>query len=160
MNRRLATDENGRKGALQAAIDAAELNRTFDEAYALNNKSALPDYQHPDHIRDATRLDQTLKPASKAWGLPGFLTQGDILQPLGPMLSARSDTFVIRTCGEAHDAQGRVRARSWCEAIVQRTPQPLAPDTAGINSRLAGNPSDFGRRFVVKAFRWLGREEI
>ncbi len=160
VNRRLMDGANGRCGALQAAIDAANLNQTFDESYPLSNRSALPDYTHPDHVNDATRLDQTLKPASKAWGVPGCLTQGDILQTLGPMLSARSDTFLVRTFGEALDTGGRVRARAWCEAVVQRTPQPLDPDEAGINSRMAGKAADFGRRFIVKAFRWLRQEEI
>lgn len=160
VNRRLANDETGRCGALQAAINAAGLNTAFDEAYRLNNRKPLPDLRHPDNITDATRLEQTLKPASKVWGLPGYFTQGDLLQPLGPMLSARSDTFVIRTCGEALDPAGQVRARAWCEAVVQRTPRPVHPDASGINPRQTEGGVDFGRRFVVKSFRWLRREEI
>ncbi|OYV04653.1 MAG: hypothetical protein CFE26_15740 [Verrucomicrobiales bacterium VVV1] len=147
-------------GPLQAAIDAAGLNSAFDVAYPLNNSKSLPDYSHPDKVRDATRLEQTLKPASKAWGAPAFLTQGDVLQVLGPMLNARSDSFVIRAYGDAADSSGTIRARAWCEAIVQRTPEPLKPDQSGLNSAEAGKPGDFGRRFIVKSFRWLKREEI
>lgn len=160
VNRRLADDATGRMGPLQAAIDAAGLNSAFDSAYPLNNSKSLPDYSHPDQIRDATRLEQTLKPASKAWGASAFLTQGDVLQVIGPMLNARSDTFIIRGYGDAADSSGTIRSRAWCEAIVQRTPEPLKPDLSGLNSADAGKPNDFGRRFVVKSFRWLKREEI
>ena len=160
VNRRLADDATGRMGPLQAAIDAAGLNSAFDAAYPLDNSKSLPDYSHPDKVRDATRLEQTLKPASKAWGAPAYLTQGDVLQVLGPMLNARSDTFVIRAYGDSADSFGTIRARAWCEAIFQRTPEPLKPDASGLNSADAGKPGDFGRRFIVKSFRWLKREEI
>ena len=101
-----------------------------------------------------------MKPDSKAWGSPAWLTQGDVLQIIGPTLAARSDTFVIRAYGDAVDASGRVTATAWCEAVVQRTPEPLAPDATGINPRDAGLPGDLGRRFSICSFRWLSREEI
>ena len=160
VNRRLAEDETGRMGALQAAIEMAGLNSTLTTARPLNNQYPLPDYTHPDHIPDATRLEQTLKPASKAWGAPAWLTQADVLQVLGPVLTARSDTFAIRAYGDAVDAAGRISARAWCEAVVQRTPEPLDPDDSGLNPRLAGTTGDFGRRFVITAFRWLSPDEI
>ena len=105
-------------------------------------------------------MEQTLKPASKAWGAPSYLTQADVLQVLGPALSARSDTFVIRAYGDAVDAAGNVQTRAWCEAVVQRTPVPLDPDESGLNPRLAGKPGDFGRQFTISSFRWLSPEEI
>ena len=160
INRRLAEDETGRMGALQAAIESAGLNSTLTAEYPLNNKASLGDYSHPDHLPDATRLEQTLKPASMAWGAPAYLTQADVLQVLGPALAARSDTFVIRAYGDAVDISGKVQSRAWCEAVVQRTPQPLDPDASGLNPRLAGKPGDFGRRFVITSFRWLSPEEI
>ena len=160
VNRRLAEDDTGRMGALQAAIESAGLNSTLTNEYPLNNKSALPDYSHPDHLPDATRMEQTLKPASVAWGAPAYLTQADLLQVLGPALTARSDTFVIRAYGDAVDATGKIQARAWCEAVVQRTPQPLDPDASGLNPRLAGKPGDFGRRFAITSFRWLAPDEI
>lgn len=160
VNRRLAEDETGRMGALQAAIEKAGLNSTLTAAYPLDNKSALPDYNHPAHLPDATRMEQTLKPASKAWGAPSYLTQADVLQVLGPVLAARSDTFVIRAYGDAVDAAGKIQARAWCEAVVQRTPQPLDPDASGLNPRLAGQAGDFGRRFTITSFRWLSPDEI
>jgi hypothetical protein len=160
VNRRLAEDETGRMGALQAAIEKAGLNSSLAAAYPLDNQTSLRDYDHPDNLPDATLMEQTLKPASTAWGAPGWLTQADILQVLGPVISARSDTFVIRAFGDAVDATGRTTATAWCEAIVQRTPEPVDPDESGLNPRLAGARGDFGRRFIIKSFRWLRPEEI
>jgi type II secretory pathway pseudopilin PulG len=164
VNRRLvndhATNRTGVKGTLQAAIDRANLNAAFDQAYRLENGRPLGDYQHPDNIRDATRVDQRLKPASKAWGAPGYLTQADLLQVLGPALSARSDSFVIRTYGEAKNASGEITARAWCEAVVQRTPDPIAPDSEGLDPDRSRPEGAFGRSFRVISFRWLAGAEV
>lgn len=160
VNRRLADDGTGRMGALQAAIENAGLNSGHIASYPLDNRSSLPNYRHPDNISDATRLEQTLKPASKAWGSPTYLTQADVLQVIGPALAARSDTFVIRTYGDAVDASGAIQARAWCEATVQRTPEPLDPDASGLNPRKAGQTGDFGRRIRITAFRWLNPDEV
>lgn len=160
VNRRLAEDETGRMGAIESAIRKAGINDSLTKAYPLSNKKSLPSYRHPDNIADATRIEQTLKPDSKAWGAAAWLTQGDVLQLIGPVLAARSDTFVIRAYGDAVDTSGRVTATAWCEAVIQRTPEPMMPDATGINPRDAGQPGDFGRRFAIRSFRWLSREEI
>jgi hypothetical protein len=160
VNRRLATGPTGTSGPLQAAIEAAGLNQHLRASHPLDNTKPLPDYSHPDNLRDATRLEQTLKPDSKAWGAPVYLTQGDLLQSLGPVLAARSDTFVVRAYGDCTDANGRVLARAWCEAVVQRLPEPLDPDQSGLDPKNAGTPADFGRRFIITAFQWLAPEEV
>ena len=160
VNRRLANDETGRMGTIEAAIDKAGINTTLRDALPLDNQASLPDYRHPDQIPDATRMEQTLKPSSKAWGAPAWLTQADVLQVIGPALSARSDSFVIRAYGDAVDFSGNVTARAWCEAIVQRIPTPVEPDDSGINPRRQIGKEDFGRRFVIASFRWLSEQEI
>ncbi len=160
VNRRLAEDETGKMGALQAAIENASLNTGLNESFPLDNYSSLPNYAHPDNIPDSTRMEQTLKPASKAWGAPVYLTQADLLQVLGPALTVRSDTFVIRAYGDAVDKGGKIQARAWCEAVVQRTPQPITPDDTGLNSMNAGKVGDFGRSFIITSFRWLSPDEV
>ena len=160
VNRRLAENETGRMGALQAAIDRAGLNASLTSTWPLDNTKSLPDYRHPDNIADSTTMEQTLKPASKVWGAPSWLTQGDVLQMIGPALSARSDTFVVRAYGEAVNATGKTTATAWCEAVVQRTPEPLDPDDSGLNPRQPGSAKDFGRRFIIQSFRWLAPSEI
>jgi hypothetical protein len=111
----------------------------------------------------------------RSTGIPGWLTQADILQVIGPVISARSDTFRIRSSSETLDASGRVVARAWCEAIVQRVPEfvdstnlPETPltirDANGNflreNSSLTPVNRRFGRRFEIVSFRWLHPDEI
>ncbi len=159
VNRRLAENQTGRMGALQSAIENAGLNSGLVGAYPLSNTGSLPDYKHPENIPDATRMEQTLKPDSKTWGAPAYLTQADVLQVIGPVLSARSDSFVIRAYGDAVDGGGKIQARAYCEAVIQRTPKPMAPDASGLNSRHNGQTNDFGREFIITSFRWLAPDE-
>jgi hypothetical protein len=89
--------------------------------------------------------------------------QGDVLQSLAPILQVRSDYFKIRTCGEALDAGGKVIARAWCEAFVQRTSDYLDPQDPTYK-----NPTElvstvnqtFGRRYQIVSFRWLSNSEV
>ncbi|MDB6079346.1 MAG: hypothetical protein JWO82_3093, partial [Akkermansiaceae bacterium] len=99
----------------------------------------------------------------RSTGIPGWLTQADVLQVIGPSLAARSDTFRIRGYGECLDATtGKVTARAWCEAIVQRTTgfvdSTNGPTTA--TSALSATNQKFGRRFEIVSFHWLLPDEI
>jgi hypothetical protein len=92
-----------------------------------------------------------------------FLTQGDIMTALAPVLFARSDTFVIRAYGEAvNPATSATEGRAWCEATVQRVPdyfdgsQPAETAPADLNLLNQRN----GRRFKIVSFRWLTRSDI
>jgi hypothetical protein len=162
VNRRLKNDETGTKGTLQAAIDRSGLNSKFYDRWPLENSASLPNYQHKDNIEDPTRLEQSLKPDTTAWGALGFLTQADLLQFLAPALSGRSDTFKIRAYGEDLDASGKVVARAWCEAVVQRTPEFVNRDDNLIEgpSTLKVVNKFFGRRFQIISFRWLDPKEV
>lgn len=93
-----------------------------------------------------------------SYGAPGFLTQADVLQKIGPVLAARSDTFVVRTYGDTtNPATGEVDGRAWCEAVVQRLPEFVDPAQAPETVIASLNPAnrDFGRRYRVVSFRWL-----
>ena len=76
------------------------------------------------------------------------ITQDDFFAELLPILTTRSDTFRIRAYGDVLDPVDHlnVEASAYCEAIVQRTPDPA--------------PNSLGRKFVVVYFRWLGRDDI
>jgi len=110
-----------------------------------------------------------------------YLTQADVMTALAPILFARSDTFVIRTYGEAvNPATSAVEGRAWAEAVVQRLPEFMAdPATFPPETDLAAfdvliDPADpasgttptqqlnkaLGRRFKVLSFRWLTRADI
>jgi hypothetical protein len=160
VNRRLKQDETGLMGPVESAIRRAGLNTTLVDEYKLINASPLPSPRYTDiNVTDGTRLEQVLKPDSKAWGSPAWLTQADVLQVIGPALSARSDTFVVRAYGDSV-VNGQVVARAWCEAVVQRLPEPVNPDASGINPSDLGTDKDLGRRFTIRSFRWLNQEEI
>jgi hypothetical protein len=100
----------------------------------------------------------------RSTGIPGWITQADILQVIGPALAARSDTFRIRAYGEATDPQtGQPSARAWCEAIVQRMPEYIdGQDATTDTPTQLQSPVNqtFGRRFVAVSFKWLSKDEI
>lgn len=89
-------------------------------------------------------------------GAPGFITQGDLLAMLGPALTARGDTFLIRSYGDASGDSGEPGARAYLEAVVQRVVEPVDSDAADPYRPT----SAFGRRFEVVSIRWLIPEEI
>ncbi len=148
VNRRVEDSALGRSGAIQAAIDTSSVN-------AQAKQSPFDEGKYPDEARDHIIKDTGV-------GIPGYLTQADVLQSLAPVITSRSDTFTIRGYGEAKDQAGKVIARSWCEAVVQRTPEFVDPSNAAdaaISSLTAVN-STFGRRFEIVSFRRISNAEI
>jgi hypothetical protein len=156
VNRRLmsaSADPNnlGLRGALQAAIDAAGLNGGFN-----------------DSVDTTAYSGTTLFPAnvvgSRSAAAPGWLLQGDLLQGLGPILSARSDTFIIRTYGDSADpvstANGITPPRVYCEAVVQRIPDYVDKTDAADAASLTTTNTQFGRRFIITQFRWLTESDL
>jgi hypothetical protein len=121
---------------------------------------------------DAEYLFPEAAEGCTANGVPGWLRQADILRSLAPVLAARDDTFTIRSYGEARDASGKVTARSWCEAVVRRTPAFLDPSDPDTDTPAIGTDTGtekflqseinarFGRRYIIVAFRWLTPEEV
>lgn len=138
-------------------------------------------------IPATTVLEAAIAAANINLGVPEFssqwLTQADIMSALAPTLFPRSDTFVIRTYGEAlNPATGATEGRAWCEAIVQRLPEYFADPVNFPPETLVGafepvpNPATpgvvpeateaqklnkaLGRRFKIVSFRWLTRADI
>lgn len=148
-------------GALQAAIDKSGLNKRFTDPgrlVATTDFSALP---------GSASVGSEPAPA-RAFGSAGHLTQAKLLTAIGTQITVRSDTFVIRTYGDSRDASGKILAKAWCEATVQRLPEyvdaadrpedsdgwPLPTDKLSpVNSR-------FGRAWKIQSFRWLSGSEI
>jgi hypothetical protein len=151
INRRVGSDaELARQGTLQAAIENAQINDDLEKgSRALGS---ITDASFPDSGK-----------GSRAAGIPGFITQADLLTPLGPTLQARSDSFTIRAYGQTTDRSGKVIARAWCEATVQRLPEYVDPadkaDVQDLNLVSAVNRT-FGRRFTIIGFRWLNPQEV
>lgn len=148
VNRRVEGGEFGLHGTIQAAIEADKLNEQAKQATF--SKAKYPNDAHENIINDT------------GVGIPGYLTQADVLQSLAPVITCRSDTFTIRAYGEARDAAGKVIARAWCEAVVQRMPgfvDPADPAETAIASLKPVNGT-FGRRFEVVSFRRVPTSEI
>ena len=153
------TDTACLTGPLQAAIDAntATLNRPTDGSTFTGSGTTV----YPTSPAQLTSVVP-----NRFTGLPGWFSQADILQALGPVVSARSDTFCIRVYGEVRDPLDSTAApiaRAWCEATVQRCPDYV--DSADRPSETLGtltssNNKNFGRRFRVVSFRWLTPNDI
>ena len=163
INRSLTNENFELTGLLQAAIDKSGINSAFTQAIIeADNTDLLGDAG--DFPEAANILDGDGQARSTATTASAHLTQGDLLQVIGSFASVRSDTFRIRSYGEALDpVSGEPNGRAWCEAIVQRTPEPVNPGAA--------DPSDFaywepqagdslGRKFKIIHFRWLSEDEV
>jgi hypothetical protein len=132
-------------GPLQAAIDKTGLN-------------VLP---------GSNSVSSEPVPA-RALGSAGHLTQAKLLTAIGSQLTVRSDTFTIRSYGDARDASGRILATAWCEATVQRLPEYVDPTDRPEEcegwpqpaDRLSAVNSRFGRKWEIKTFRWLSGGEV
>lgn len=183
VNRRLASDETGLKGALQAAIDttttgdAANLAATSPfNVDRVDNAPNTGESYDAEAMRNDPSSSINAAHRSRSAFAPKFLTQADVLTVIGPSLAARSDTFVIRAYGESTDPlltpsdAGFVTGRAWCEAVVQRTPGYVDRTDAALGAgdlADALSPADvgadnqtFGRRFRIVSFRWLNPSDI
>ncbi len=144
--------EQQRTGALQAAID-----RTINAPLVgvVGDAAQAPEGGH--------FASAAINGESQSAGNAGYLLQGDLLQSLAPIMSARSDYFRIRTVGEAMDSTGKVIAKATCEAFVQRVPDYVDPaddPASGVADLTRSANRDFGRRFEIVSFRWLSDLEI
>ncbi len=153
-------------GALEAAISKAEINEKQD-ATTLN--SFLNQVPISTADLSNTKLYNYMSPqattGNPAAGAPGWINQGDLLRILEPTATVRGDTFVVRTYGEAVDAAGKVTARAYAEAVVQRLPEYVDPaDRPSLNAAVetSASPANktFGRRMKLVSFRWLSKNEI
>lgn len=123
----------------QSVLEAAIARTETASGQKLNDRGLVPEFS-----------SQTLLPS-------------DLMSRLGGRCTIRSDTFRIRSYGEARNPiTGAVSARAWAEALVQRLPvwfdPTQAPETAtaelnSINRRL-------GRQFRVVSFRWLRASQL
>lgn len=137
INRRLVNSDNfGLKGALQAAIDATTINDTaitngggtFEAPKGVALSSPYLPIQANDRfpsIRSMSKTNDETK-VTAALGAPGIVTQMDVLNSIGPNLTARSDTFVIRAYGEAYDNNGQSIGKAWVEVVAQRSTDYIA----------------------------------
>jgi hypothetical protein len=156
INRRVGNDRAlARAGAIQSALDSS--TATINECYnsgprAMTSASgANRGFGFPEAEEGAS-----------AYGIPGVVKQGDILTPIAPFISVRSDTFLIRAYGDCTDAAGNVLARAWCEAEVQRGHEFMDDADSPTTAEASLNSTNrlLGRRCRIVSFRWLTPSEI
>ena len=189
VNRRLVDNPNTPdqdetfRGALQAAIDKTNLSASGVYPANDGNDSFWLD---DDLITSTGKINQTTQytegyysqaqlegrfnetdTAERPYGnqssfAPKYLTQADILAKIGAGLTARSDTFTIRTYGETvNPVTQTVDAQAWCEAVVQRLPEYIddsedpedTPSDGSLNQTL-------GRKFKIISLQWLSSTDI
>ena len=163
VNRQLSSNtELALAGTIQTA-----LNNLTDDPMA-----HLSDPQN--NLSDTTMLESDAKlggvgyafPESaegdSAYGAPGWIRQADILRPIAPVLSVRDDTFTIRAYGDSRDANGKVKSRAWCEAVVKRTRDFCEEADPADSTEPPTNETNvkFGRRFTIISFKWLNEKEV
>lgn len=158
VNRRLEQGENGLKGALQAAIDATDINRDFCEVKVTPQQDGSL-YQNRDAAEGYVHT-----------AAPGYLIQSDVLASLGNILTVRDDTFTVRSYGCVRNPNKAILAQAWCEAVVQRTmnyvdptdnPQDVEYNPDGTRGKgLSKTNQVMGRQFRIVSFKWLDNWDI
>lgn len=156
-------------GALQAALDLEAAGGSGINAAS----RAAAGGTAPSYLAAAFSGPPVLGAGTKVTtGIPGDITQADLLLPLAPRLAARSDTFRIRGYGEVRSKDGsQILAKATCEAVVQRFPEYMDSATDAANNEpwdeaspsgttLNNTNQKFGRRFKLIKFRWLSSAEI
>ena len=149
------------KGAIQTAIDESFINL---ESTKKNVEQALKvrfdrDEANRNWVNNADFTSAEIFEGGTNEGLPGYITQASLLRPLCPILSARSDTFIIRAYGDVKE-NGKTKARTWCEAVVQRRIDLINDKDLLKPSSYENDAEAFNRKFEVVSFRWLNADEI
>lgn len=144
-------------GALQAAIERSGVNDGYDADFFTKERTLQLEPE-----KNSRPPNQPAAMGAQLAGTPGYVSQASFLQRIGSVLTARSDTFLVRVYGEDRNAHtGKITARAFGEAIIQRKPEYLSevddpeifPPTDPLNER-------FGRRFEIISFRWLDEDEV
>jgi len=85
-----------------------------------------------------------------------YITQSDIAAQRADQLTARSDTFLIRSYGNVINAlSGEISAEAYIEAMVRRIPSISAATDSHVVAT-ATNP----REFEIVSWRWIDRSEL
>lgn len=102
---------------------------------ALNWKLETFDYTESFKYGEAPENLLAVENAATGANKPGWLMQSDVLSPLVPVTSVRSDTFTVRVMGEtwselSADAEKvyKPSSKAWIELTVQRTPDYVKAD--------------------------------
>jgi len=145
-------------GVLQAAIDKSGINGLKSDSSGLwetTNLDFYPLYEEGD---------LTAEQRPRTDGMPGSLTQADLLNKIGHLLQARSDTFVIRSSGDTVDefssGANQSSAQAYYEIIVQRTPAYVDSSQLAYDPATSVTNEKFGRKYQIVSQGWVSSEDI
>ena len=149
------TQDFAKRGALQAAIDKANLNGLESANTGLWAGSA----EYPLYHELSGEFPIIDRP--KADGMPGAFMQSDLLAKIGAFIQARSDTFTIRSYGSSREQFGSEDgSRAYYEMVVQRTPAYVDLGNDAYEDGALGVNQEFGRKYEIKSQRWVAADEI
>ena len=146
-------------GALQSAIDSSEINveiaNNLKADYA--NIQSMPDVSGFGDF-GSSYAENKLK-GSSIEGLPGMVSQADILTAIGPFITTRSDTFTIMSYGEYTNVHTGEKSKALLELKVQRLPEYMDSSNDAVTTLPADLTQainiEYGRRFTILSSRWL-----
>ena len=145
-------------GVLQAAIDKSGINGLESASSGLWNSVNLEYYP----LYEEKNLEAEERPRTDA--MPGSLTQADLLNKLGNILQARSDTFVIRSSGntinEFNTVANQSSGEAYYEMVVQRTPDYVDSSQLAYDPVSSTTNQKFGRKYQIVSQGWVPREDI
>ena len=143
---------------LQAAIEKSGINGLKSSA------SGLWETTNIDYYPLYEEGDLTAEQRPRTDGMPGSLTQADLLNKIGHLLQARSDTFVIRSSGDTVDefssGANQSSAQAYYEIIVQRTPEYVDSSQLAYDPATSVTNQKFGRKYQIVSQGWVSREDI
>ncbi|MBC2602688.1 hypothetical protein [Puniceicoccus vermicola] len=160
----LGTDAFRLKGPLAAALASADSISTAEANHlGINRANAqINTSLQSASIKTQARTENGFNgDAQKGWrseGIPGWITQADLLARLGSTLTPRSDTFTIHLYGENNNVFEDEKSIARAEATVQRLPPYLksTDPESSLPSTLTDSVNRiFGRGYKVVSFRWL-----
>ena len=154
-----------KKGAVESALENMWVKDVLFRETGNSSGGVSTDYS-----KHSPLVPSTTENTNTARGIPGDVTQADVIRNLAPRLTARSDTFRIRAYGEVRDDNGTpadltddtIIASAMCEAVVQRIPGYVddSDEPWDEGSDLSATNQKYGRRFEIRSFRWLDDDEI
>jgi len=161
VNRQLSSNATlNAAGALQAALDNTELMSSLKTA--AGGVTPLDPADLAGNGKPLFPGDANLAKRLSTEGIAGDIRQADLLRPLAPRLTARADTFRIRSYGEVRSMDGsRIEGRAICEAVVQRLPEYVNAannepwDEISNAAGLDPINQQLGRRFKIVQIRWI-----
>ncbi len=149
----------GTAGQINSFVKLANNISAYDKGEVRNNMVDLGEQvrkneqEYLEHAITVPRVSK--KTSNRAKHIPGMLSQADLLSMLGPTITVRGDTFVVRAYGESKNPFTQGVAKAYCEAVVQRVAEPVDP-----MDEYEAPLSEFGRKFKVVSFKWLTPSEL